>query len=57
MASSILVYSSASSTNCSTTGIRWQLIPTVDSTVYGRSAVAGRSDTPTAGCLPPPASQ
>ena len=32
-------------------------MPTVDSTVYGRFGTAGRSDTPTAGVLPPPTSQ
>src|SRR4029077_13680685 len=51
IASSILAYPLGSTGPCSTTGIRWQLMPTVDKTVYGRCGSAGRSVTPVRGCL------
>jgi hypothetical protein len=57
MASSIRAQALGSSIACSTTGIRWQLMPIVDSTVYCRWLLGGRSDTPTIGCLPPLTSQ
>src|SRR4029079_5427129 len=49
IASSILAYLLGSSSTCSTTGIRWQLMPTVDKTVYGRCGSAGRSVSPVCG--------
>jgi len=57
IASSILAYPLGSSSTCSTTGIRWQLMPTVDNTVYGRCGSAGRSVTPVRGCRPADVSQ
>src|SRR5712692_2152263 len=56
-ASSILALPMAPGAVCSIAGIRWQLIPTVLSTVYERRVVGGRSDTPTSGCLLPDTSQ
>ena len=56
-ASSIRADDVGSSEYCSTTGIRWQLMPMVDSTVNGRSRVGGRSDTPASGILPALTSQ
>ena len=56
-ASSIRAQELASSAYCSTTGIRWQLIPIVVSTVNGRLRVGGRSDTPASGILPALTSQ
>src|SRR6516165_11176293 len=50
-ASSIRQCSAGSSTTCSTTGIRCALIPTVDSTVYGRPGPGGRSEIPIDGRL------
>src|SRR3954449_4526102 len=48
-ASSIRACSPTLSSYSSTVGIRWQLMPTVVSTLYARSPRAGRSDTPTSG--------
>src|SRR5690606_7349369 len=56
-ASSILAYAPGWSIHCSTVGIRWQLIPTVDSTVNTRSPCGGRSVMPTVGSRSPLASQ
>ena len=56
-ASSIRARPRAPGPVCSIPGIRWQLIPTVLSTVYERRPVGGRSDTPTTGRLVPDTSQ